>query len=1591
MENQNQNNTTKPPGDDLRPSSSGVNQLENALVLSFNQDVEAFEGINPDSTQLRAESEKCKKLEGQPVVKMPSDAYLRELNKPRQWPLKFTTEYSGWDKYSAKRKMAVVERGLGLIRVAQPVIVEPTKGTPTTGVIICGTILNAIEKACFLWPIAKEYRTTILDDDEMVLYLCHKFIDQTRSLPAQKRTYSIAIILPKVLEMLFTAINKYDWLKIEKCMVASALIDSMISNMIMCNLVTGPALVSAARYLTSYAQMKGPHAFLRLLHSDTCWNSVMKAVSNTQVQKQLQPQPPVIAETPAKPAEELINDVLDMAKKVATSTETVSALLKNTDPATTITEDDFSYQENIANLYVRNTRSKLIEPEDEEDLMILHDGTELPANVLETDGARQPTSDNPQVIKVSGGQAKAGTEVDVGIEEISDVDSVSWFDVNEIASGASGDESDGSSSSIDDEQVPPVESENENDDVQESEGDDEQTTTEQAAPPVNDEVVNNEHSRKLKNAKKHAKARSRKKQKRVAFELNTATQFAKTELRKSNKKKRREDAQYAAAQRKLLNLARDQLRALKLIPYKLSADRRTYVHDEEAMLKAFTPEVKDAAITIMEYNDSQRQHPLFDINLETMRHEIQSSVIYNPSVFGIVLPKDWQPGFAPPQTIWRRNTSTGLAKNVHNKHKRNLQPSDLSKFHQRIWKQFKAFYQIKEIPPNWTGLQASEELVSFRNWAIGNKNLANTEAAKNLEERFKTNRPSTPVKMTAEDVANVQAFDERTAMAYLRGVPDESIPYDHIGTAERVPSQAVSKPARGLHSQIKSEVGPQTVITVPGQVKPPASPPMMVRRERNNRANAEKQGHRIPDGSDDEWDEYHIGERSVVGQAVVDVVPSIYLSSQDMAAASNILTQAHRFIQEHPHNMMRTRESMILDSVLHGPVDDDHVRERRYRGRWHRFVPRKHVIQPFQIKFGGRRDHTAMSKLNIEAYYKSGTTNLDCRSLGNDIAVMLEVDKRLGERLAPLMTSNTMRSDFKGVFTIAFMQMFMANDFEVLDEPYELADLTPNLVEIFDYKPSNLNSIDQVHDKFAALIGSGRLAIDGRLLSETDLVALQLLCNGLSCMRARPNSRWQHTASIFQCEKMQFTVLNNGPREIPAIRPVSSAAIHSLIKKMAAMWKIPGCELRGFKRAATLINGQVRRNLGKDNNCRFVTASLEMQSVTLPGIYSHNILWTMMDWDAHDTHNAPWRFDAAALYNGSIAMNNIAGALCAFQISVSISTFMHKFSITGNVLNAVRAAHIGARNLPGFLHDLVTRAGQAEVPWWTFMRTTLIQIFGVHISAETFADEDFCESLAFLGDRPDPNDFYAGIWGETVPYLVEPYCTAILLENWPDAWSTIAPPVKMNVKNECQFIHGGMGRGVFTHLGDGGFKEQAEQASFWFFNRPYGIQVLNAMKQEFEVLREIPVYLMQFVRKGDKVEQEQRVGPLIFECDPVFGTVLVGQFVTYNWLMNRWYGVIIPFDDFPQSVPDRLRNGEVICRHAGINRPQAEYGAEIQGSIQQMPWPNAPPAPRVGTGLPPDGDARPTIPVNVQGKQEDKGIETNDPNIGQQSSEKPGN
>lgn len=681
-----------------------------------------------------------------------------------------------------------------------------------------------------------------------------------------------------------------------------------------------------------------------------------------------------------------------------------------------------------------------------------------------------------------------------------------------------------------------------------------------------------------------------------------------------------------------------------------------------------------------------------------------------------------------------------------------------------------------------------------------------------------------------------------------------------------------------------------------------------------------------------------IESNSVACKNVLEMYMEIPSVSAPMNACAFMLQQ----IRGHPETFEIDAADRSLTITGRMSLPSLHNNAPEYEGNTHftRFVNPEVNLARFDIDFGVGIKVDPLSTSSASPVMLNGYVSM--RLVADRLRSEYEMARPLAEGLAPSFLIGCDRYDLSALWCIGHIIEQQLRDIEALNIVPIFGGALAHDLAYVDLAPA-MAMVQPTHLIIKNGICDDTLFVDARQMGDMDLRVIRLLSIGPSGITTG-NEELNHTmSSVHTPGPLRFLAYGIGERDVPALgQGITARDVHATLNVLAIHLRAEGMALCGMMRAHAIICGEVVEEVAPNGlvNSRWMTSLFEMGGIRQPRPIGHNPLWCMAKVETERTYGAlfiaEYRLVQAQTRDNSAMI--LAGVVAL--ISLSISSLLNKFNLTGRELNTYRSHVHQHRPAHVFLEMLFSP--HPNDPFYSirlFSTACAIvsQFTPVSINARVIATPDWCCNNSHAGNQ-GPTRMWQFLYGLAIPYQVDIASLAWAYTGWLDIWGYTEPAGGFDMRNEVIISGPLANRRIHFRLGDDTYDRRSQSALRYLYV-PYGAFAMNILRQHFRIVAPTRVQYMELINntgtlviEGQNIDEDAR--------QPVYlnaaFSIHPGSVTSYDWTTDRVNCPVITQANLPDGIFGALaRQPDVTCSpYSGLYRDRyvhtlnAEQGDE---------------------------------------------------------------
>lgn len=400
-------------------------------------------------------------------------------------------------------------------------------------------------------------------------------------------------------------------------------------------------------------------------------------------------------------------------------------------------------------------------------------------------------------------------------------------------------------------------------------------------------------------------------------------------------------------------------------------------------------------------------------------------------------------------------------------------------------------------------------------------------------------------------------------------------------------------------------------------------------------------------------------------------------------------------------------------------------------------------------------------------------------ALGGEWAVAQDLAQRISGNL---MLSQTI-IDNTGLYTIGWIIWAQVSLWAMArrNNP-QLGDLVPRpFVEgalvCRSVRPANA---EEAHNHFSEDLTVGRIVLRSDSWTDEDLIVLGQIASGLPRFDVPAQEGRVISFNCFDTPTIPFACYSRGPRVIPAVRNLGSDVIRGVLIKLSIARGEEDQLVAGFVRASTLVYGTMMRGEGQVS---YIGPMMEMHHITLPLPSDSNWMWRALGSVEASGDNAASKTDFELI--GSTGTSHLVGVqlLLGRAMGIGLSIILQHFNFGGEELTSwLGVQPHSATTIATFRRLTAVLDGDGYAAIYRLAAHVVNELFALRVPISAFWGSLWNGVGTALLYTRIPN--FRSHWGLNIPYIGQPLAVCCLLIKWPSIWGFLAPPIKIDIKDE---------------------------------------------------------------------------------------------------------------------------------------------------------------------------------------------------------------
>lgn len=578
------------------------------------------------------------------------------------------------------------------------------------------------------------------------------------------------------------------------------------------------------------------------------------------------------------------------------------------------------------------------------------------------------------------------------------------------------------------------------------------------------------------------------------------------------------------------------------------------------------------------------------------------------------------------------------------------------------------------------------------------------------------------------------------------------------------------------------------------------------------------------------------------------------------------------------------------------------------------------------------------------AEYRSTPTSWDNKKLGSRIAGTVGIDDLIGRSICGLIDYALDRFDNSAMYTkivcLALTRLLVTEHDARTGQPANLqfAPLDDSFVVRW-WAADNIQVILKADIEDRAIIVP---------VEEWDPVSVNCLLHASKrgCLYATEGGDHDGTMPAlnrYSWFPIRVRAYYNTQRNRPPLEDFTYDDMLTMAHRLADERNEMDMFVQGFTRACALMS-QVRiaveRPAGSVHpDYEWYTCTAEFgYSLDLYTVTDYNILYRM-------ALDQPIREEAAKYWEEAVAITRLAvddvlrvatgiGAI----LSLGVGLIFANFNLTGRAL-AMYTERGGAsgQNTLRTTCDILFLPRKTSEPAdiYKLAATEIANVSQIVISPKAFLQRTWCSGFRDMRERTR-NHHWGRDWNRRIPYIIDPFVAAWMLEGWPSALGVMQSNITIDVTKEV--TRTGVSAGWYAARGDHLYTDISTQGdSHPYMLIAYGPLVINALCQNGRLARP-NIRWDAYIASRSGVPEPRRANNWINLGDDDYiaaiNTFKPGRLISYDWETQEVAAPILLENQFDNSLwPVITKQPDVPLRRCGISTTEHEpiltkvYGA----------------------------------------------------------------
>lgn len=310
----------------------------------------------------------------------------------------------------------------------------------------------------------------------------------------------------------------------------------------------------------------------------------------------------------------------------------------------------------------------------------------------------------------------------------------------------------------------------------------------------------------------------------------------------------------------------------------------------------------------------------------------------------------------------------------------------------------------------------------------------------------------------------------------------------------------------------------------------------------------------------------------------------------------------------------------------------------------------------------------------------------------------------------------------------------------------------------------------------------------------------------------------------------------------------------------------------------------------------WVPASMELGGVELPTPTGSNPLWRF--YRLFTENNVPdWaKEDLRAFHSFSNHDLSDTSTVLAACISMATSTVFHTLNLAGNDMRAWRRDQDTPANAFPILQDILVKNDFPRCILAESVVSNMNDMFEFVMNPNMYQISNFANAFRDW-DEWGPNQGYALLYANTIPYEVHPLSIQFLYKAIPATLGIATPGIQVNLSKDISMYGAAEDRGWWSSYGCSDYKDAFGDDKCPYKFIPYGLAVINTVAQHHRWAVLPDIQLAEYGQVHNKGRYGGRNRGTDFEYYLEAHVIAFGQVKSYDWSTRTILAPIILTED----------------------------------------------------------------------------------------------